>query len=109
MRWPCATRLRQPPDIAAALALYAKTRRDHVRFYQIASWLMTPFFQSDSTTLALARDLTFHRMKLLPYLRREMLRTLAGLKTGLFTHRAPKILAGDPGNPGSPGESGRLN
>jgi 2-polyprenyl-6-methoxyphenol hydroxylase-like FAD-dependent oxidoreductase len=82
------------PDIASALALYASRRRDHVRFYQVASWLLTPFFQSDSTTLALARDLTFHRLKLLPYLQREMLRTLAGVKTGLFSHRTPKLLAG---------------
>ena len=44
---------------------------------------MTPFFQSDSRLLANVRDLAFHRMKIVPYLRREMLRTLAGLKTGL--------------------------
>lgn len=81
-------------DVASALALYATARRDHVRFYQLASWLMTPFFQSDSTALALARDLTFHRLKILPYLRREMVRTLAGLKTGLFTHHGPTTLAG---------------
>jgi 2-polyprenyl-6-methoxyphenol hydroxylase-like FAD-dependent oxidoreductase len=86
-------------DVAGALALYAKSRRDHVRFYQLASWIMTPFFQSDSRGLALARDLTFHRMKVVPYLRREMVRTLAGLKTGLFTHRTPKMLAGDPARP----------
>ena len=86
--------LASTPDAAAALALYAKARRDHVRFYQLASWIMTPFFQSDSTALALARDLTFHRLKILPYLRREMVRTLAGLKTGLFTHHGPKTLAG---------------
>ena len=65
-----------------------------MRFYQLASWIMTPFFQSDSTALALARDLTFDRMKRLAYLRREMVRTLAGLKTGLFTHHPPNMLAG---------------
>jgi len=46
---------------------------------------MTPFFQSDSSVLAGVRDLVFHRMKVVPWLRREMLRTLAGLKTGLLT------------------------
>jgi 2-polyprenyl-6-methoxyphenol hydroxylase-like FAD-dependent oxidoreductase len=81
-------------DVATALARYAATRRAHVRFYQLASVIMTPFFQSDSGALALARDLTFHRMRLLPYLRREMVRTLAGLKTGVFTHRTPGALAG---------------
>ncbi len=82
------------PDLASALRLYAKTRRGHVRFYQMASALMTPFFQSDSGGLATLRDLTFDRMKFVPYLRREMLRTLAGLKTGLFTHAMPERLAG---------------
>jgi 2-polyprenyl-6-methoxyphenol hydroxylase-like FAD-dependent oxidoreductase len=76
------------PDLASALNLYAKTRRGHVRFYQMASALMTPFFQSDSGGLAILRDMSFDRMKFVPYLRREMLRTLAGLKTGLFTRNA---------------------
>lgn len=81
-------------DIPSALSLYAKTRRGHVQFYQMASALMTPFFQSDSGGLATLRDMTFDRMKFIPYLRREMLRTLAGLKTGLFTHAMPERLAG---------------
>jgi 2-polyprenyl-6-methoxyphenol hydroxylase-like FAD-dependent oxidoreductase len=83
------------PDLASALALYARNRRDHVRFYQRASAIMTPFFQSDSRALSIIRDLTFDRMKIVPYLRREMVRTLAGLKTGLFTHSDPAVLAGD--------------
>jgi 2-polyprenyl-6-methoxyphenol hydroxylase-like FAD-dependent oxidoreductase len=82
-------------DIPSALALYARTRRDHVRFYQRASAIMTPFFQSDSPMLSMVRDLTFDRMKIVPYVRREMVRTLAGLKTGLFTHSLPAVLAGD--------------
>jgi hypothetical protein len=65
-----------------------------VRFYQAASALLTPFFQSDSRAAALTRDLTFRRLPCIPYVRREMLRTLAGLKTGLFTHATPEELAG---------------
>jgi 2-polyprenyl-6-methoxyphenol hydroxylase-like FAD-dependent oxidoreductase len=71
-------------DLQAAFALYARARRGHVRFYQFASRLMTPFFQSDSRCLAGLRDLFFHPMRRVPWLHREMLRTLAGLKTGLF-------------------------
>lgn len=81
-------------EIEAALARYAATRRRHVRFYQRASALMTPFFQSDSRILAGMRDLVFHRLRILPYLRREMVRTLAGLKTGLFAHQDAAALAG---------------
>ena len=83
------------PDLAAALALYAARRKRHVRFYQLASRLMTPFFQSDSRVLARVRDLTFDRLQAVPYLRREMVRTLAGLKTGLFTAAAAEAIAGD--------------
>lgn len=83
-------------EIPSALAQYARTRRAHVRFYQMASQLLTPFFQSDSSALALLRDLCFDRAARIPYLRNQMLQTLAGLKTGLFTHASPSQLAGDP-------------
>jgi 2-polyprenyl-6-methoxyphenol hydroxylase-like FAD-dependent oxidoreductase len=76
-------------DIASATALYQRERWRHVQFYQYASALMTPFFQSDSVILAKLRDLTFDRTKIVPYLHREMLRTLAGLKTGVFRSRLP--------------------
>ena len=72
-----------------ALRLFTEHRKRHVGFYQFASALMTPFFQSDSQLLAMVRDLTFHRMKILPYLQREMVLTLAGLKTGMFSSASP--------------------
>lgn len=78
------------PDLPAALRLYAAARRRHVNFYQRASALMTPFFQSDSKLCAILRDLTFDRIRVVPHLHREMLRTLAGLKTGLFTSAKPE-------------------
>lgn len=90
-----ADALARAPDVATAFALYARHRRRHVRFYQRASAVMTPFFQSDSTLLAAVRDLVFDRMKIVPYLRREMVRTLAGLKTGLFTAGVPDALVND--------------
>ena len=82
-------------DIGAALAAYAQARRRHVRFYQMASAWMTPLFQSDSRLAAGLRDASFHRLRLLPYLRREMVRALAGLKTGIFTHATAAALAGE--------------
>ena len=38
------------------------------------------------------RDLTFDRRAIVPCLRREMIRTLAGLKTGLFASRDPAAI-----------------
>lgn len=100
-----ADSLAETRDVTAALALYERTRRRQIRFYQAASALMTPFFQSDSRVFAWTRDMTFNRMKYLPYLRREMVRTLAGLKTGLFTAAPPHAIA----DPLGKGLANRLN
>ncbi|MGI9405859.1 MAG: FAD-dependent oxidoreductase [Hyphomicrobiaceae bacterium] len=72
-----------------ALRDFARRRKNHVRFYQIASRYLTPFFQSDSRLAPLIRDWTFAPMTRIPYMRREMVRTLAGIKTGLFTSLDP--------------------
>ena len=45
-------------------------------------------------SLPLLRDLMFNRMKIVPWLHREQLRMLAGLKTGVLTHRDGAALAG---------------
>jgi 2-polyprenyl-6-methoxyphenol hydroxylase-like FAD-dependent oxidoreductase len=79
-------------EVGEALALYARLRRRHVRFYQQASALMTPFFQSDSRVFGALRDASFRHLKRLPYLHREMIRTLAGLKTGLMTVATPDAI-----------------
>ena len=71
-------------DTGAALARYAAVRRGHVRFYQLTSLAMTPLFQSRSRLLGLARDMLFPLLPRLPWLRREMVRTLAGMKTGML-------------------------
>jgi hypothetical protein len=60
----------------------------------MASAIMTPFFQSDSLTFSALRDVSFNHLKIIPYLKREMVRTLAGLKTGLFSHALPETIAG---------------
>ena len=88
-----ADALAAEPKIEQAALRYARRRRRHVRFYQFASALMTPFFQSDTTALAWLRDATFNRMRHVPYLRREMVRTLAGLKTGILTSASPQEIA----------------
>ena len=76
-------------DLAEALARYAGARRRHVRFYQFASRWLTPFFQSESSVAAAMRDLTFGPASRLPFARRHMLATLAGIKTGPFSQLDP--------------------
>lgn len=39
-----------------ALPAYAKSRRNHVRLYQLMSWALTPMYQSDSKIMPWLRD-----------------------------------------------------
>ena len=50
-------------DMAAALAAYARARRSHVALFQLLSYALTPFYQSDS--------------RLIPYLRDTLVATVA--------------------------------
>lgn len=84
-----ATCLKEDKHINQALACYNDARKSHTKFYQIASRWLTPFFQSDITAAAWLRDRTFGVMCKMPYVKTEMLKTLAGIKTGMFTHLNP--------------------
>jgi 2-polyprenyl-6-methoxyphenol hydroxylase-like FAD-dependent oxidoreductase len=81
--------LQQTGSINNSLKQFSETRRNHLRFYQLASRLLTPFFQSDSKAAAFVRDKSFGLLCKTPYVKTQMLRTLAGVKTGLFSHLNP--------------------
>lgn len=88
-----------------ALLAYEKSRRSHLGFYQLASRWLTPVFQSHLTPVGWVRDLIFGPMCRAPWVRGQMLRSLAGLKTGPFgawpTDVTSPYLAGLPA-PGEP-------
>ena len=42
--------------VEEALAAYAQARRGHVRLFQLLSYIFTPFYQSDSRSIAWLRD-----------------------------------------------------
>ena len=69
-------------NVAAALAAYTAARRAHLNYYQQASSLLTPLFQSDSRVLPVLRDLIMPIACHMPGLRGQMLSTLIGSKTG---------------------------
>ena len=48
--------LQESTNLPAAMDSYAKKRRFHVKLYQGLSRVFTPFYQSDSLALPLARD-----------------------------------------------------
>lgn len=72
-----------------ALALYTRARRPQLGFYQLATRWLTPFFQSDAGALGALRDLAMPIAAAVPYLRRRMIRSMAGIERGLVRAALP--------------------
>lgn len=93
--WALNEQLGAEKDVKSALKTFEKKRMKHVRFYQTASHWLTPFFQSDSRWHPVLRDASFNLMCKVPYVHTQMVRTLAGIKTGLFSHMNPGDIHSD--------------
>ncbi len=87
--WTLAQSLAEHHNVAAALSSYTQRRTHHVRYYQWASRWLTPFFQSSIRMLGPIRDLGFSIAHHIPPVRRQMIRTMAGLKQGLARRSLP--------------------
>ena len=75
----------QENSISAALARYTGERKKHLWFYQTASRMLTPLFQSDSLLFPKLRFLLCGLGCKIPFTRRIAAQVLTGTKTGLFT------------------------
>lgn len=69
-------------NVTQALQLYSCTRKSHLRYYQSASRLLTPLFQSHSKLGSSLRDLGMGLVCRTPFLKQQMALTLSGTKTG---------------------------
>ena len=59
--------------------LYARTRRNHVRLYQSISYLLTPFYQSNSSVLPFMRDQFFEPVTSIGIMNRFITKLGAGM------------------------------
>jgi 2-polyprenyl-6-methoxyphenol hydroxylase-like FAD-dependent oxidoreductase len=82
--WTFAQALEQSPTPRAAFRAYEAQRRAHLRYYAVVTFLLSPFFQSPGVVKGWGRDLFLPLMPRLPWLRRQMLLTMAGIKGGFF-------------------------
>lgn len=72
-------------NIEQALQSYNRQRLGHIRFYQNMSRLLTPFYQSNHRSYAWLRDGLSWPLTQVPWVRRQMLETLCGVKTGALS------------------------
>lgn len=63
---------------------YHTQRGPQIRFYQRMSRWLTPAFQSHNRLVSSGRDIFFPLMEQVPWLRQQMVKTVAGLKRGLL-------------------------
>ncbi|MCA9071845.1 MAG: FAD-dependent monooxygenase [Planctomycetaceae bacterium] len=77
-------------DLSEALGLYSTIRRRHLRFYQWASHWLMPFFQSSLTPAGWMRDWLFEPVCRIPFFKRLVACSMAGLKTGIFSNMPRK-------------------
>ena len=90
-----AVALETVPDLASALALYAKLRRVHVRLYQALSLLLTPLYQSESVALPMLRDVLVAYVGRVPPMPQLLARMVGGSlvdATGKLALRSPAQL-----------------
>lgn len=71
--------LRNTGDVADALDSYAKARRFHVRLFQALSYLLTPFYQSDSTVVPFLRDTLVSTVARVPPVPRVLAAMVSGM------------------------------
>ena len=77
-------------DLAIALDNYTRAREAHLGFYQVATRLLTPFFQGDEPLLGSMRDLAMPLMARFPVTNRIMTLSMLGVVDG-FTGKMLRL------------------
>ena len=80
----CLKESRSPRD---AFARFHARQTAYLRYYAAVTFFLSPFFQSDNWLLGWGRDLTLPLLPKIPWVRRQMLMTVCGLKGGFFGGR----------------------
>ncbi len=78
-----------PHDLPRALEQHARARAAQVRYYTWCSRLMTPVFQSDLIPVGWARDAFLGPIGRIPWVRRQFVTTLMGIRTSPWTMWRP--------------------
>ncbi len=72
-------------DLDSALHRYTRSRRRHLAFYQRATRWLTPLFQSSIPGAGALRDVGLPVAARIPWIERQMVLSMAGLKTGWWS------------------------
>jgi len=76
--------LRESSTPHAAFYAFRHKQRAYLRYYALLTFALSPFFQSDWPILAWGRDLALPLLPKIPYVKRQMLMTVTGMKSDFF-------------------------
>lgn len=79
-----ARALENTGEFDSACQFFQRSRLRKIRYYQRMTKLLSPFFQSEGWLLGKLRDLFLPWLPSTPFVRKQMLKTLCGLKSGWF-------------------------
>jgi 2-polyprenyl-6-methoxyphenol hydroxylase-like FAD-dependent oxidoreductase len=85
--WRFAACLRTASSPQAAFQAFRQAQRSYLRYYATITYLLSPFFQSDWRVLGWGRDLALSLLPWIPFVKRQMLLTVTGLKGGFLSGR----------------------
>jgi 2-polyprenyl-6-methoxyphenol hydroxylase-like FAD-dependent oxidoreductase len=85
--WILAACVRQTHTPLEAFRLWHRRQADYLRYYAAVTFFLSPFFQSDVTFLGWGRDVVLPWLPHVPFVKKQMLMTMAGLKGGFFRGR----------------------
>jgi 2-polyprenyl-6-methoxyphenol hydroxylase-like FAD-dependent oxidoreductase len=73
--------------LTGVFGVYEKLRRAHTNYYAVVTFLLSPFFQSRGMIKGLGRDIVLPVLPYLPFVRSQMLMTMAGMKRSMLGGR----------------------
>ncbi len=82
--WMLAGAVADAPTPLEAFRLFERRQRGYQRYYSAVTLMLSPFFQSDWPILGWGRDRVLPLLPKIPFIRRQMLMTVAGLKGGFL-------------------------
>ncbi len=85
--WRFAQAVRENPTPLAAFRAFRRKQKAYIRYYATVTYLLSPFFQSDWGFLGWGRDWALPLLPRLPFVKRQMLLTVCGLKGGFLKGR----------------------
>ena len=82
--WLLAGCVREAASPLEAFRLWHRRQEGYLRYYAAVTFALSPFFQSDVSLLGWGRDVVLPWLPTIPWVRRQMVMTMAGLKGGFL-------------------------